>query len=93
MSVILVYAYHHYISRMHFQSCSFFVKKKSQLASKIEDLLTKLKTAKYTTKYIRCDNVGENVSCLTKLCEKSIFKLNLRYPTHSNRMKLLRKSL
>ena len=62
------------------KSWSFFVKKKSQLASKIEDLLTKLKTAEYVTKFLRCDNAGENVSGLTKLCEKFNIQIEFTAP-------------
>ena len=63
------------------KSWSFFVKKKSQVASKIEDLLTKLKTAEYVTKFLRCDNAGENVSGLTKLvCDKFNIQIEFAAP-------------
>jgi hypothetical protein len=63
------------------KSWSFLVKRKTQLASKIEDLMTELKTGEYLTKFLRCDMLaGENVSGLTKLCDKFNIPIEVTAP-------------
>ena len=52
------------------KSWSFFTKKKSALSQIIEGLLTKLLAASYVTKYVRCDNAGENLTSLSLVCDK-----------------------
>ena len=49
---------------------SFFVKKKSQLSPILDDHVTKLISAKFKLKYLRCDNAGENLSGLQQVCNK-----------------------
>ena len=52
------------------KSWSYFVKKKSQISTSLNDLLSKLQYAKIKTSYLRCDNAGENTKGLVDVCIK-----------------------
>jgi hypothetical protein len=59
---------------------SYFCTKNSDLPEKAEELLLKIngdpaKTA--LTKFLRCDNAGENMSKLERICDK--FKIQVEY--------------
>jgi len=47
---------------------SYFVNKKSLLASIADALLTTLKSAGYVVRFLRCDNAGENMTSLSIVC-------------------------
>jgi hypothetical protein len=48
---------------------SFFVPRKNMMAKVANKLFTQLKSAGYTIRFLRCDNAGENVAGLSKVCE------------------------
>ncbi|KAI2497955.1 PIF1-like helicase [Fragilaria crotonensis] len=53
------------------KSWDFYGARKSQLKNVLKDLLDKLRAADYTVKFIRCDNAGEHIADLKKMCEGS----------------------
>ena len=53
---------------------------KSQLATWFEEQLLKLKAQGYKMKYIRCDNAGENLAGLKKVCDKHGLTMELTAP-------------
>ena len=62
------------------KSWSYFVSRKSELATKVTSLVTKLISAGHTTKYLRCDNAGENVKGLSAMCIKFNFQIEMTAP-------------
>ena len=48
---------------------SFFVPRKNGMAKVANALFTQLRSAGYTLRFLRCDNAGENVAGLSKVCE------------------------
>jgi Reverse transcriptase (RNA-dependent DNA polymerase)/gag-polypeptide of LTR copia-type/Zinc knuckle len=61
---------------------SFFVKHKNEAKKVTATLLTLLKGARVTTKYLRCDNAGENIKGIKELCEENGIQIELT-PPHS----------
>ncbi|MFM8622139.1 MAG: reverse transcriptase domain-containing protein, partial [Holophagaceae bacterium] len=61
---------------------SFFVKTKNEAKSVTGTLLTLFKGVKVSTKYLRCDNAGENVKGLRELCDEHGIQIELT-PPHS----------
>jgi hypothetical protein len=59
---------------------SFFVQSKSEAKKATETLLQLLKGAKVVTKYLRCDNAGENVKGLKELCNEYGIQIELTPP-------------
>ena len=59
---------------------SYFVSRKSELATKVTSLVTELISAGYTTKYLRCDNAGENVKGLSAMCIKFNIQIEMTAP-------------
>ena len=59
---------------------SFFVKNKKESKRVLEELLTLLKGARVTTKYLRCDNAGENIKRLKQVCDTNGIQLELTAP-------------
>jgi hypothetical protein len=59
---------------------SFFVKNKSDAKKVTASLLSMLKGASVVTKYLRCDNAGENVKGLKELCNEQGIKIELTPP-------------
>lgn len=59
---------------------SFFVKTKAEARRATAALLTLLKGARVVTKYLRCDNAGENVKGLKELCHENGIKIELTPP-------------
>lgn len=62
------------------KSWSYFVSKKSELASKVTELVTQLLAAGYLPKYLRCDNAGENTKGLTAMCTKFNITVEMTAP-------------
>jgi transposase InsO family protein len=62
---------------------SFFVKHTNEAEKVMASLLTLLKGATVVTKYLRCDNAGENVKGgMRELCDENGIQLEL-IPPHS----------
>ena len=59
---------------------SFFVKNKKEIKKVTENLLLLLKGASVITKYMRCDNAGENTKQLREICEKNGIILEMTAP-------------
>ena len=59
---------------------SFFVKKKNDIKQVTNSLILLLKGVQVTTKYIRCDNAGENVKGLGEVCRDHGIVLELTAP-------------
>jgi transposase InsO family protein len=59
---------------------SFFIQNKSEAKKATEMLLQLLKGAKVVTKYIRCDNAGENVKGIKELCNTYGIQIELTPP-------------
>ncbi|KAI2500189.1 PIF1-like helicase [Fragilaria crotonensis] len=51
------------------KSWDFYGAKKSGIKAHLQELLDKLKAAGIEVKYVRCDNAGEHISDLKKMCE------------------------
>jgi hypothetical protein len=51
------------------KSWDFYDAKKNGIKTHLQDLLDKLKSAGIQVKYVRCDNAGEHISDLKKMCE------------------------
>ncbi|KAI2505223.1 PIF1-like helicase [Fragilaria crotonensis] len=51
------------------KSWDFYGAKKSGIKTHLQELLDKLKAAGIEVKYVRCDNAGEHISDLKKMCE------------------------
>jgi hypothetical protein len=54
--------------------------KKSQMSSFAKEVMTELKTLGFKTKHLRCDNAGENVNPLKKVCDEFEVQLELTAP-------------
>ncbi|MFM5988005.1 MAG: reverse transcriptase domain-containing protein [Sphaerospermopsis kisseleviana] len=61
---------------------SFFVKTKNEAKTVTGQLLTLFKGANVVTKYLRCDNAGENIKGLRELCNEAGIQIELT-PPHS----------
>jgi hypothetical protein len=61
---------------------SFFVTNKNEAKKVTAQLIGVLKGARVTTKYLRCDNAGENVRGLRELCHEEGIQIELT-PPHS----------
>ena len=59
---------------------SFFVKKKSDIKQVAKTLVTLLKGAQVITKYMRCDNAGENAAGLKQVCDEFGIKMEFTAP-------------
>ena len=59
---------------------SYFIKKKSDIGTVIEALLSSLAGAGHKTKYVRCDDAGENTKQLRKVCENRGIKMEFTAP-------------
>jgi transposase InsO family protein len=59
---------------------SYFIKKKSDIGTVIEVLLSSLAGAGHKTKYVRCDDAGENTKQLRKVCENRGIKMEFTAP-------------
>jgi hypothetical protein len=60
---------------------SYFIKKKSDIGTVIEALRTKLAGgAGYMTKFVRCDDAGDNSKQLKKACENQGVKMEYTAP-------------
>ncbi len=59
---------------------SFFRKKKSDIGQALDGFLTQLRGIGYETKYLRCDNAGENTRQLSDLCKRLGIKIELTAP-------------
>ena len=59
---------------------SYFIKKKSDIGTVIEILLSSLAGAGHKTKYVRCDDAGENTKQLRKVCENRGIKMEFTAP-------------
>ena len=59
---------------------SYFIKKKSDIGIVIGALLTKLAGAGHKTKFVRCDDAGENSKQLKKVCENQGVKMEFTAP-------------
>jgi len=59
---------------------SFFVKSKNESKRVANELLTLLKGARVTTKYMRTDNAGENIRGLKQLCDTNGIQLEMTAP-------------
>ena len=57
------------------KALSYFVKKKSQMGTIVDNLLMILKAASYNVQYQRCNNAGENVKGLTNTFVKHNIKI------------------
>jgi hypothetical protein len=62
------------------KALSYFVKKKSQMGTIVDNLLMIFKAASYNVQYLRCNNAGENVKGLTNICEKHNIKIEFTAP-------------
>ena len=60
------------------KSWDFYGAKKNGIKAHLQELLDKLRAAGITVKYIRCDNAGEHVSDLKKMCEGQ-YNIQLEY--------------
>ena len=54
---------------------SFFRKKKSDIGQALDGFLTQLRGIGYETKYLRCDDAGENTRQLSDLCKRLGIKI------------------
>ena len=59
---------------------NYFMKKKSDVTSKVEEFLKTMKSQDVKVKYIRCDNAGEHQSSLRKLCRDKAITLEYTSP-------------
>ena len=62
------------------KSWSYFVTRKSDLATKVTHLVSKLITAGFIPKFLRCDNAGENIKGLSTMCEKYNMQIEITAP-------------
>ena len=62
------------------KSWSYFVSRKSDLALKVTELVSQLLAAGFVTKYLRCDNAGENTKGLTTMCTKFNIQMEMTAP-------------
>ena len=47
---------------------SGFAKKKSEIGDFMKEVLSRVQTAGHSTKFVRCDNAGENIKQLKEAC-------------------------
>ena len=59
---------------------SFFVRQKKEIGKVASSLIQLLKGAKVITKYMRCDNAGENIKQLRDVCEKGGITMEMTAP-------------
>ena len=62
------------------KSWSYFVSKKSELASKVTELVTQLLAAGFLPKYLQCDSARENTKGHTAMCTKFNITIEMTAP-------------